>query len=185
MSAGIVQSSSAIAKTVKPRRTQAAIHIGVALMIFPPYFFFKFEFELTTFPQIVLASIPNLRRPRGFGKSRPRGFGKKGVGPRLVEEGKKEVVTNHELSPPFLIRPNPSQSWFEFCEQIHVGFMLRGNAYAVKIRNWRGRITMHIPINSDLVWIYQAPDGSFFHSPRGKSIPEFSNIFPGPCRRCA
>jgi len=81
---------------------------------------------------------------------------------RPNREGKKEVVTNHELSP-LLIRPNPWQSWFEFCEQMHVGFMLRGNAYAVKIRDWRGRITMLIPINPDLVWIYQAPDGSIFY----------------------
>ncbi len=81
---------------------------------------------------------------------------------RPNEEGKKEVVKDHELSP-LMIRPNPWQSWFEFCEQMHAGFLLRGNAYAVKIRDWRGRITMLIPINPDLVWLYQAPDGGIFY----------------------
>ncbi|MGH6793628.1 MAG: phage portal protein [Methylocella sp.] len=85
--------------------------------------------------------------------------------PRVLRpnaEGKKEVVTTHPLSGLF-VRPNAWQDWFSFCEQMHAGFLLRGNAYAVKIRDWRGNITALIPVNPDLVWIYQAPSGEIFY----------------------
>lgn len=86
--------------------------------------------------------------------------------PRLLrtnKDGGSDVVTDHPLSKVFR-RPNRVQTWFEFCQQMHIGFLLRGNAYAVILRDPRGRPTELIPVNPDAVMVLEAVDGSIFYN---------------------
>ena len=82
---------------------------------------------------------------------------------RVDATGNRAVVAGHPLAPLFT-RPNRLQTWFEFAEQMHVAFLLRSNAYAVILRDWRGSPTELIPINPDLVTPLEAPDGSIFYN---------------------
>jgi len=70
-------------------------------------------------------------------------------------------VTDHPLAA-LLHRPNDWQTWPEFCRQMVVAFALRGNAYAVILRNRRGDPIMLVPINPDRVALWQAPNGALF-----------------------
>lgn len=63
-----------------------------------------------------------------------------------------------------LRRPNRAQTWFEFCEQMEAAVLLRGNAYAVILRDGRGRPTELIPVNPDAVMVLEAVDGSVFYN---------------------
>lgn len=76
--------------------------------------------------------------------------------------GGLDVQENHPLER-LLQHPNGYQSKFEFVEQMQAALLLRGNAYAVIIRDGRGRPTALIPVNPDQVSIYEAPDGSVFY----------------------
>lgn len=86
--------------------------------------------------------------------------------PRLVmtdlEGGPRKVITDHPVARLFR-RPNWIQTWFEFCVQMHVAFLLRGNAYAVIIRNANAVPVALIPVNPDAVTILEASDGSLFY----------------------
>ncbi|MGJ4888933.1 phage portal protein [Bradyrhizobium sp. HKCCYLRH3099] len=62
-----------------------------------------------------------------------------------------------------LMEPNDWQNGFEFKEQLQVGLILRGNAYAVKIRDGRGRIIKFVPVNPDWVALWEAPDGNLYY----------------------
>ena len=62
-----------------------------------------------------------------------------------------------------LDRPNEWQNGLEFREQNQVGLILRGNAFAVKIRNGRGQVLKFVPVNPDWVALWEAPDGELFY----------------------
>lgn len=81
---------------------------------------------------------------------------------RLGADGARTEAREHFLFSLFR-EPNAWQTWFEFCEMMQVGLLLRGNAYAVVIRDVRGKPTQLIPINPDRVMIYQGPDGYIFY----------------------
>lgn len=81
---------------------------------------------------------------------------------RRLDNGGKQIVKDHPLEL-VLQRPNEDQTTFEFIEQMQVSMLLRGNAYAVILRDGRGRPTALIPINPDRVWIYEAPGGEVFY----------------------
>jgi HK97 family phage portal protein len=86
--------------------------------------------------------------------------------PRLMKENaarSEKPVTDHPVARLF-VRPNKWQTWTEFCKQMHAAFLLRGNAYAVILRDNRGQPAMLIPVNPENVVIYEAPDGSIFYS---------------------
>lgn len=72
------------------------------------------------------------------------------------------VVEDHFLSD-LLEEPNDWQNWMEFCEQVTCGLVLRGNGYAVIIRNMRGVPIKLVPINPDRVALWESPDGSLFY----------------------
>ena len=82
---------------------------------------------------------------------------------RLKPDGSEEIVTDHPVAK-LLKRPNRQQTWFEFAEQMHAGYLLRGNAYAVIIRDARGRPTELFPVNPDAVQVLEASDGSILYS---------------------
>lgn len=73
----------------------------------------------------------------------------------------KELADDHYLAP-FLRRPNDWQTWGEFCTQMMVGLLLRGNGYAVIVRNNRGLPVCLVPVNPDRVALWESPDGSLF-----------------------
>ena len=81
---------------------------------------------------------------------------------RRRPDGSREQVYDHPLAKIFR-RPNALQTWFEFVEQMHAGLLLRGNAYAVILRDARGAPVELIPINPDLVMVMEAGDGSLFY----------------------
>lgn len=85
--------------------------------------------------------------------------------PRLLPAGSarsEKPNTVHPVAKLFK-RPNVIQTWFEFALQMHTAFLLRGNAYAVILRNMRGDPVGLVPINPDAVLLYEAPDGSIFY----------------------
>jgi phage portal protein BeeE len=49
---------------------------------------------------------------------------------------------------------------------MHAAYLLRGNAYAVILRNGRGNPTALIPVNPDNVTVLRSADGSIFYSGR-------------------
>lgn len=76
-------------------------------------------------------------------------------------EGRKEE-RNHFLYE-LLDQPNEWQNGFEFREQLQVSLILRGNAYAVIIRNGRDQPVKFVPVNADWVALWEAPDGQLFY----------------------
>lgn len=80
---------------------------------------------------------------------------------RRQPDGSKQLATDHYVYQ-LLYRPNAWQTWGEFCQQMLIGFMLRGNAYAVMLRDRGGRVVAFVPINPDFVALWEAPDGSLW-----------------------
>lgn len=61
-------------------------------------------------------------------------------------------------------KPNRTQTWFEFAEQMEAAMLLKGNAYAAILRDGRGRPKELIPINPDAVMVLEAADGQIFYN---------------------
>jgi HK97 family phage portal protein len=80
---------------------------------------------------------------------------------RRLPNGGKEPVKGHYLAP-LLRKPNDYQNRFEFVEMMQSAVELRGNAYAVILRNGRGYPEQLIPIHPDRVTLYEAPGGEWF-----------------------
>lgn len=81
---------------------------------------------------------------------------------RPTTNGGREVAKDHWLHR-LLRRPNNFQTGFEFRELLQASLVLRSNAYAVAIRDGRGRPTAMIPIHPDRVGLWEAPDGNYFY----------------------
>lgn len=81
---------------------------------------------------------------------------------KVRKDGSREVVTDHFLADLFE-EPNDWQDWLEFAEMIQVGLVMRGNGYAVIIRNWRGVPVKLVPINPDRVALWEAQTGELFY----------------------
>ena len=71
--------------------------------------------------------------------------------------------SDHVIAKLFM-RPNRQQTWFEFWQQMMIGYLLRGNAYAAILRDRRGNPVELIPINPDAVMVLEASDGSIFYN---------------------
>lgn len=81
---------------------------------------------------------------------------------RKKADGSREVAKDHFLYD-LLDQPNEWQNWMEFCEQMQCGLILRGNAYAVILRNRRGIPEQLVPINPDRVALWQGTTGDLFY----------------------
>jgi len=81
---------------------------------------------------------------------------------RFRADKSRETVTNHPLAD-LLEDPNEWQTWLEFAEMVQCGLVLRGNGYAVIIRNWRGQPVKLVPINPDRCALWETPDGELFY----------------------
>ncbi|MDE1901311.1 MAG: phage portal protein [Alphaproteobacteria bacterium] len=86
--------------------------------------------------------------------------------PRLFvpnKNGGRDLVKDHIVAKLFA-KPNRQQTWFEFWQQMMIGYLLRGNAYAAILRDRRGNPVELIPINPDAVMVLEASDGSIFYN---------------------
>lgn len=79
------------------------------------------------------------------------------------EAGKSEIAKEHALYT-LLRRPNGWQTHVDFFEQLMFGLLLWGNAYAVILRDGRGRPESLAPIRPNQVSILVSPDdGAIFY----------------------
>jgi len=76
--------------------------------------------------------------------------------------GARKPATDHDLYV-LLYQPNDFQNGFEFRETMMANLVLHGNAYAVKIRDGRGRVLKLVPVNANWVALREAPDGNLFY----------------------
>jgi HK97 family phage portal protein len=81
---------------------------------------------------------------------------------RVDDEHRRVEARDHELFALFAA-PNEWQTWFEFAEMMQFSLVLRGNAYAVKLRDRRGRVVKLVPVNADWVALWESPDGALFY----------------------
>jgi HK97 family phage portal protein len=79
-----------------------------------------------------------------------------------VQESGARTVNRRDPSAKLLRAPNAWQTWMEFCGQMMMGLLLRGNAYAVIVRDRGGLPAYLVPINPDRVSLWESPDGSLF-----------------------
>lgn len=94
-------------------------------------------------------------------KMTPSLFRKVDVAGKVLAGRRVVAKKDHPLAR-LLHRPNDWQTWPEFCRQMVVAYLLRGNGYAVIIRDSRANPVMFVPINPDRVALWEAPGGSLF-----------------------
>lgn len=101
-----------------------------------------------------------------------------GVFRRLPNGGKEPNTANplHRL----LRNPNDWQTAFELKEMMMASLVLRGNAYAVAVRNGRGDVKYLVPVNPDRVGIFEAPDGSYFYAVTRNGLHEMAMLREQP-----
>jgi phage portal protein BeeE len=66
---------------------------------------------------------------------------------RKNPDGSRVEAQDHELDP-LLYTPNDYQDYFQWAEMMQFSLVMRGNGYAVKIRNGRGQVIKLIPSGS-------------------------------------
>jgi HK97 family phage portal protein len=93
--------------------------------------------------------------------------------------GGKQVVTDHWVAD-LLRHPNDWQTAFEFKELLQASLVLRGNAYAVAVRDYRGRPKYLVPIHPDRVGVFEAPDGSYFYAVTRNGLHEIAMLRDKP-----
>jgi len=98
---------------------------------------------------------------------------------KMQADGTKVYVKDHPVAKLFE-NPNLPQTWFEFVEQMHTGYLLRGNAYAAIIRNSKGDPIRLIPINPDAVMVLEAADGSWFYNVNRIGLWQTAMLEPFP-----
>lgn len=77
-------------------------------------------------------------------------------------EGGRILEKKHALYD-LLHSPNDWQTWPEFCRMMMVAYLLRGNAYAVILRDNGGQPKVLVPINPDRVQLWESPSGAIFY----------------------
>jgi HK97 family phage portal protein len=82
---------------------------------------------------------------------------------RRLDNGGKEFVPDHYLNR-LLRDPNAWQTGFEFKEMMQASLVLRGNGYAVAVRDGRGQPLYLVPIHPDRVGLFEGADGSWFYA---------------------
>jgi len=97
-------------------------------------------------------------RANDVARCKPSVFSEAADGTRTKIDAKDHAVAR------LLARPNRVQTWFEFCRDLWVAYLLRGNAYAAILRDRRGDPTELIWINPDAVMVLEAADGSWFYN---------------------
>lgn len=81
---------------------------------------------------------------------------------RGERRGKRQKAKGHYLVS-LLKQPAPWLTWFEFVGMLQCSVLLRGNGYAVILRDRRGYPTALVPINPDRVALWEAQNGDLFY----------------------
>jgi HK97 family phage portal protein len=83
---------------------------------------------------------------------------------RTADDGSRKTIKpmDHPVAR-LLRRPNRVQTWHEFARDLVVSYVLRGNAYAVILRDGKGDPTELIWMNPDGVTVLEASDGQVFY----------------------
>jgi HK97 family phage portal protein len=89
--------------------------------------------------------------------------------------GGREIAKGHWLND-LLRKPNDWQTGFEFRELLQASLVLRGNGYAVTVRDGRGRPLYLVPIHPDRVGIWEAPDGQYFYAITRNGLHEWAKL---------
>jgi HK97 family phage portal protein len=92
---------------------------------------------------------------------------------RPLPKGGKEPMTDHPLHRLFRT-PNAWQTGFEFREMMQASLVLRGNGFAVTVRDGRGNPTVMVPIHPDRVGLFEAYDGSYFYAVTRNGLHEMA-----------
>ena len=98
---------------------------------------------------------------------------------RRLANGGKEVRTDHYLHR-LLREPNDWQDGFEFKEMLQASLVLRGNGYAVAVRNQRGVPIYLVPIHPDRVGLFEAPSGEVFYAVTRNGLHEMAMLREQP-----
>lgn len=98
---------------------------------------------------------------------------------RGKRRGTRQKAKDHPIYPLFTT-PAPWLTWFEFCGMMQMSVLLRGNGYAVILRDPRGRPTMLVPINPDRVALWEAPDGTLFYMVTRSGLHEMAVLAKEP-----
>lgn len=98
---------------------------------------------------------------------------------RRAADGARTLVKDHWLAKLFR-RPNDWMTGFDFRQMMMVQLLLRENAYAVIIRNRAGQPIKLIPVNSDRVAIWEAPEGSLFYRVTPLGLHERAQLIDQP-----
>ena len=98
---------------------------------------------------------------------------------RRTAKGGREVYRDHPLQK-LLRRPNDWQTRFEFVEIMQAALVLRGNAYAVLVRDGLDRILQMVPVHPDQVMLWEAPDGEYFYLVTRRGMHEMAVLSSMP-----
>jgi HK97 family phage portal protein len=98
---------------------------------------------------------------------------------RTLPDGSRKVADDHELYP-LLYEPNDWQNYFEYAEMMQASLVMRGNAYAVKIRNARGAVIALVPVNADWVALWEAPDGALYYRVTPNGLHMMAELYGQP-----
>jgi len=98
---------------------------------------------------------------------------------KQAANGKKQVAKTHPLYTLFH-EPNDWMTWPDFAAMMQIGLALRGNAYAVIVRNYGGDPLFFVPINPDRVSLYQGQDGALFYMVSRSGLHELAILANEP-----
>jgi HK97 family phage portal protein len=98
---------------------------------------------------------------------------------RRRDDGSKELAKQHPLYK-LLKAPNDWQTAFEFKEMMQAALVLKGNAYAVILRNRRNDPLQLIPVHPDRVVLWEAPDGEWFYMVTRNGLHELAVLRSQP-----
>ena len=98
---------------------------------------------------------------------------------RRKPDGGKVEATDHPLHR-LLRKPNAWQTRLEFIEMMQSALVLRGNAFAVILRDWRGRPTSLVPIHPDRVTLFEAPGLEYFFAVGRQGMHEMAVLADMP-----
>lgn len=95
------------------------------------------------------------------------------------KQGKRQKATDHYLYP-ILRQPASWLTWFEFCAMMQCSVLLRGNGYAVILRDRKGYPAQLIPVNPDRVALWEGPDGELFYMVTRSGLHEMAVLASEP-----
>lgn len=98
---------------------------------------------------------------------------------RRRQDGGKEAAKDHFLHR-LLRNPNEWQTAFEFKEMMQAALVLRGNAYAVAVRDGRGVPMYLVPIHPDRVGLFESPSGEWFYAVTRNGLHEMAMLRDQP-----